>query len=170
MAASVDGDPTALDATALAAAIRTRELSPVEAVAAYRARAEALDGTLNALVTIDPGAEAAAVEAERAVLRGDELGPLHGVPVTVKDSFDTAGVRSTRGSLLFADHVPARDATAVRRLREAGAIALAKANLPEFALWWETGNRVAGRTLNPWDLTRTPGGSTGGDAAALAAG
>jgi Asp-tRNA(Asn)/Glu-tRNA(Gln) amidotransferase A subunit family amidase len=163
-------DPTALDATALAVAVRTRELSPVEILAAYRARGEQLNGPLNAIVTRDERAEALAREAEAAVLRGDQLGPLHGVPFTIKDSLDTAGVRTTRGSLLFAEHVPHRDATAVARMRAAGAIPLGKTNMPEFALWWESGNRVFGATSNPWDLSRTAGGSTGGEAAALAVG
>jgi aspartyl-tRNA(Asn)/glutamyl-tRNA(Gln) amidotransferase subunit A len=164
------GDPTHLDATALAAAIRTGDVSPVEALAAYRARAERLNGPLNAIVAVDERAEDAARAAERALGRGDAVGPLHGVPFTAKDSLDVAGLPATRGSLLFADHVPSRDAEAVARLRRAGAILVGKTNLPEFALWWETGNRVHGTTRNPWDLDRTSGGSTGGEAAALAAG
>jgi aspartyl-tRNA(Asn)/glutamyl-tRNA(Gln) amidotransferase subunit A len=162
-------DPTTLDATALAAAIRNREVSPVEVLAAYRQRIERLNPTLNALVTFFPDADDRALLAERAVRDGGPLGSLHGIPVSVKDTFDTAGVRTTRGSLLFADHVPGRNAEAVERLVAAGAIPLAKANTPEFALWWETDNRVFGRTLNPWDHTRTAGGSSGGDAAAVAA-
>ena len=96
--------------------------------------------------------------------------PLHGVPFTIKDSIDTAGVRTTRGSKLFSDHVPGRDAEVVTRLRAAGGIPLAKTNLPDFALWWETDNLVFGRTVNPWDPDRTSGGSSGGEAAAIAAG
>ena len=87
-------------------------------------------------------------------MRGDELGPLHGVPFTIKDSFDTAGVRTTRGSRLFADQVPTADAEVVARLERAGAIPLAKTNLPEFALWWETDNLVFGLTTNPWNVER----------------
>jgi aspartyl-tRNA(Asn)/glutamyl-tRNA(Gln) amidotransferase subunit A len=117
-----------------------------------------------------PGVEKRAEEAEAAVARGDELPPLHGVPFTIKDSFDTAGVRTTRGSRLFADHVPERDAVVISRLVAAGAIPLAKTNLPDFALWWETDNLVFGRTRNPWDLERSAGGSSGGEAAAVAAG
>jgi len=158
------------DATELARRIRARELSPVEVLRAHRERAEAANPQINAIVTPFGEAEELALEAEAAVLRGDELGPLHGVPVTIKDSFDTAGVRTTRGSLLFAEHVPTEDAVAVARLRAAGAIPLGKTNLPEFALWWETGNLVFGTTRNPWNLDRTAGGSSGGEAAAIAAG
>lgn len=139
-------------------------------LAALRARAEALNPALNALVTPMPDAEERARAAEAAVLAGEDVGPLHGVPFTIKDSFDTAGVRTTRGSRLFAEHVPAEDAEVVRRLVAAGAIPLAKTNLPDFVLWWETDNLVFGRTVNPWDPERTPGGSSGGEAAAIAAG
>ena len=109
-------------------------------------------------------------EAEAAVARGDELGPLHGVPFTIKDCVDTAGVRTTRGSKLFEDRVPEEDAPVVRRLKDAGGILLGKTNMPEFALWWETGNAVFGRTENPWKAGRAAGGSSGGEAAAIAAG
>ncbi len=159
-----------LDATELARRIRARELSPVEVLRAHRERAEALNPKLNAIVTPIDEAEALAREAEAAVLRGDVLGPLHGVPFTIKDSLDTAGVRTTRGSRLFADHIPGEDAVAVARLRAAGAIPLGKTNLPEFAFWWETGNLVFGTTVNPWNRERTTGGSSGGEAAAIAAG
>jgi aspartyl-tRNA(Asn)/glutamyl-tRNA(Gln) amidotransferase subunit A len=153
-------------AAGLARRIREREVSPVEVLASFRARRD----EVNAIVTPAPDAEERARAAEDAVLRGVPLGPLHGVPFTAKDTFDTAGLRTTRGSLLFAGHVPARDAAAVARLRDAGAILLGKTNTPEFALWWETDNRVFGRTSNPWAPDRTSGGSSGGDAAALAAG
>ena len=98
------------------------------------------------------------------------MGPLHGVPITVKDCVDTAGLRTTRGSRLFSDHVPAADASVVQRLTDAGAIVIGKTNMPEFALWWETDNVVFGRTENPWLEGRTPGGSSGGEAAAIASG
>ncbi|MFI6937083.1 amidase [Streptomyces sp. NPDC050287] len=117
--------------------------------------------------------EQALAEADRAdaaVARGDDLGPLHGVPFTVKDCLDTAGVVTTRGSRLFADHVPAADATAVARMRAAGGVLLAKTSLPEFSYWTETDNLLVGPARNPWDLRRTPGGSSGGEAAAIAAG
>ncbi len=161
---------TSLGAAELTARIRTKDLSPVEVVRAHRERADALNPTLNAIVTPIKSAEERAREAEHAVLRGDELGPLHGVPFTIKDSLDTAGVRTTRGSRLFADHVPSADATVVTRMLEAGAIPLGKTNVPEFVLWWETDNRVFGLTRNPWNLDRTAGGSSGGEASAIAAG
>lgn len=164
-------DVASLDATELAARIRARELSPVEVLSALRARVEELNPRLNAIVTFAPDADDHARAAERALLHGEEeVGPLHGVPFTIKDTFDTAGLRTTRGSLLFADNVPERDATVVARLRVAGGILLGKTNTPEFALWWESGNRVFGTTSNPWDLSRTSGGSSGGEAAAIAAG
>jgi aspartyl-tRNA(Asn)/glutamyl-tRNA(Gln) amidotransferase subunit A len=159
-----------LGAAELAERIRDRELSPVEVVRVLRERADDLNPSLNAIVTWMPQLEERARAAEEAVLRGDELPPLHGVPFTIKDSFDTAGVRTTRGSGLFADHVPERDALAVSRLVAAGGIPLGKTNLPDFALWWETDNLVFGRTVNPWNLERTAGGSSGGEAAAIAAG
>ena len=103
-------------------------------------------------------------------MRGDVLGPLHGVPFTIKDCIDTRGIRTTRGSKLFEDRVPSANATVVDRLKRAGGILIGKTNMPEFALWWETDNRVFGRTENPWLAGRTPGGSSGGEAAAIAAG
>lgn len=159
-----------LDATELAARVRTGALSPVEITRAYLDRIEALNARLNAFVTLNPAALDEARAAEAAVRRGDRLGPLHGVPVSAKDCFDTAGLRTTRGSRLFADRVPKGDATAVSRLRQAGAVFLGKTNIPEFALSWETDNLVFGRTRNPWNPERIAGGSSGGEAAALAAG
>jgi Asp-tRNA(Asn)/Glu-tRNA(Gln) amidotransferase A subunit family amidase len=159
-----------IDATELALRIRRREISPVEALAEHRDRIERLNPRLNAIVTEAPDADERAREAEAAVQRGDELGPLHGVPFTVKDTFDAAGVRTTRGSRLFAEHVPDRDATTVARARAAGGIFLGKTNTPEFALWWETANLVFGRTSNPHDPERSSGGSSGGEAVAVATG
>lgn len=170
LAPRVTGDVCFAGAGELAALVRARELSPVELVEAELSRIEELNPTLNAVVTVYPDALDRAREAEEAVIRGDSLGPLHGVPFTIKDTFDTAGVRTTRGSRLFADHVPSEDAVAVARLRAAGAIPLAKTNTPEFALWWETDNLLFGRTVNPWNAERTAGGSSGGEAAAVAAG
>ena len=154
----------------LAGLIRDKALSPVEVVRAHLERIEAVNPNLNAVVTLADGAVERASEAEAALVRGESWGPLHGVPFTIKDSFDTAGVRTTRGSRLYADRVPSTDASVVRRLKEAGGILLGKTNLPEFALWSETSNRVFGRTENPWMPERTPGGSSGGEAAAIAAG
>lgn len=159
-----------LDAVELAGRIRTKALSPVEVVRAHLERIAALNPKLNAVVTLIDEALERARAAEAALMRGDRVGPLHGVPFTVKDCVDTAGIRTTRGSRLFEHHVPASDATVVARLRAAGGIPVAKTNLPEFAFWWETGNLVFGRTLNPWNPERTTGGSSGGEAAALAAG
>ncbi|WP_435603757.1 amidase [Streptomyces sp. bgisy130] len=160
-----------LDATDLAARIRTRELSPLEVVQAHLDRIEEINPKLNAVVTVTAEqALDAAKAAEKAVLHDGPLGPLHGVPFTIKDSLDSAGVRTMRGSRLFADHVPDRDATTVARFRAAGAILIGKTNLPEFSYWTESDNLVSGRSLNPWDPERTPGGSSGGESAAIAAG
>lgn len=158
-----------LDAADLAERVRTKVLSPVEVIRAHLERITAINPKVNAIVTLIDGVSDRARAAETAVMRGDRLGPLHGVPFTIKDCIDTSGVRTTRGSRLFASHVPASDATVVARLTAAGAIPLGKTNLPEFALWWETGNLVFGRTANPWNPARTAGGSSGGEASAIAA-
>jgi aspartyl-tRNA(Asn)/glutamyl-tRNA(Gln) amidotransferase subunit A len=158
------------DATRLAELIRTREVSPVEVVRAHRDRIEAADPKINAIVTVAEGALEAAKAAEAAVLAGEELRPLHGVPFTAKDSIDTAGVATQRGSPIFRGRVPDVDATSVARMKKAGGILLAKTNLPEFSYWIESDNLLSGRSNNPWDLTRTPGGSSGGESAAIAAG
>jgi aspartyl-tRNA(Asn)/glutamyl-tRNA(Gln) amidotransferase subunit A len=131
---------------------------------------EAANPTINAIVTLADGALAAAKAAEAAVLAGDEIGPLHGVPFTVKDSIDTAGVLTQRGSPIFKGRLPAVDATSVARMKNAGGILLGKTNLPEFSYWIESDNLLSGRSNNPWDVTRTPGGSSGGESAAIAAG
>lgn len=157
------------EATRLAELIRTREVSPVEVVQAHLDRIEAINPKLNAIVTVAGDALVAARAAEAAVLAGDELGPLHGVPFTAKDSIDTAGVM-TRGSPIFKGRIPETDATSVARLKSAGAILLAKTNLPEFSYSTETDNLLTGRSNNPWNLDRTPGGSSGGESAAIAAG
>lgn len=158
------------DATELAGLIRTREVSPVEVMQAHLDRIEAVDPRVNAVVTVVDGALDAARAAERAVLAGAELGPLHGVPFSVKDSIDTAGVPTQRGSPIFKGRIPDTDATSVARLKAAGGILLAKTNLPEFSYWIESDNLLSGRSNNPWDLERTPGGSSGGESAAIAAG
>lgn len=158
------------DASELAGRIQTKSLSPVEVVQAHLNRIEAVNPKINAIVTMVPEAMERAREAEAAILRGETWGPLHGVPFTVKDCVDTEGVRTTRGSKLFSNYVPPADATVVKRLKAAGGIFIAKTNMPEFALWWETDNLVFGRTENPWMLGRTPGGSSGGEAGAIAAG
>ncbi|HVE05903.1 MAG TPA: amidase [Paraburkholderia sp.] len=157
------------DATALAELIRRREISPVEVVQAHLDRIEAVNPKINAIVTVADDALEAAKAAERAVLQGHELGPLHGVPFTVKDSIDTAGVLTQRGSLIFKGRIPDTDATSVARMKKAGGILLAKTNLPEFSYSFESDNLLSGRSNNPWDLQRTPGGSSGGESAAIAA-
>ena len=160
-----------LDATALAAMIHAREVSPVEVVAAHLERIARIDPLLGAAVEVmADSALGAARAAGAAVMAGEAAGPLHGVPFSIKDCIDTAGVPTRRGSRLFADRVPGRDATVVARLKAAGAIPLIKTNLPEFSYWTETDNPLSGPTRNPWDRSRTPGGSSGGEAAAIAAG
>ena len=158
------------DAIKLAELIRTREVSPVEVMQAHLDRIEAVNPKVNAIVTIADGALQAAQEAETAVLRGDELGLLHGVPFTVKDSIDTAKVLTQRGSPIFRGRTPETDATSVARMKKAGGILLAKTNLPEFSYGVESDNLLTGRTNNPWNLDLTPGGSSGGESAAIAAG
>jgi Asp-tRNA(Asn)/Glu-tRNA(Gln) amidotransferase A subunit family amidase len=164
-------DPTQLGTVALARAIRERQLSPVDAVEAYLARIERLNPSLNAIVTLTAEeARAGARQAEAALMTGGELPPLLGVPFTVKDGFDTVGVRTTWGSRVHAERVPRRDATLVRRLREAGGILLGKTNVPEYLMSQFTDNRLFGPTRNPYQPERSAGGSSGGEAAALAAG
>ncbi len=158
------------DATELASRIRNKQLSPVEVVSAHLERISAINPKLNAVVAIADDALDKARAAEQSLMKGEAIGPLHGVPFTCKDAFDVAGVRTTRGSKLFEHHVAETDATSVARLKHAGGIFLAKTNVPEFILWWETDNRVFGRTNNPWNTDRTPGGSSGGEAAAIATG
>ena len=159
-----------LDASVLAKMIRTKELSAVEVMKAHLDRIEALNPNINAIVTVVEEALEAAKAADKAQQRGDELGPLHGVPFTVKDSIDTANVLTQRGSPIFKGRIPSADATSVTRLKKAGGILLAKTNLPEFSYWIESDNLLSGRSNNPWDLTRTPGGSSGGESAAIASG
>ncbi len=158
------------DATELARRIQAKELSPVEVVQAHLERIDAINPKLNAIVTLAEDALEQARIAEQALMKAAPVGPLHGVPFTCKDSFDVAGVRTTQGSKLFEHHVAERDAVAVARLKQAGAIFLGKTNTPEFTLWWETDNRVFGRTNNPWNPDLIAGGSSGGEAAALATG
>ncbi|WP_368517012.1 amidase [Rhizobium sp.] len=158
------------DATKLADMIRSREVSAVEVVKAHLNRIQAVDPKINAVVTLAEDALEKAEAADAAVRAGDELGALHGVPFTVKDSIDTAGVATQRGSPIFKGRTPDADATSVARMKRAGGILLAKTNLPEFSYWIESDNLLTGRSNNPWDLSRTPGGSSGGESAAIAAG
>ena len=160
-----------LDALTLARLIRSKEVSPVAVVDAVLARIQALQPTVNAFITVTADeARDTARRAEAAVMRGDRLGPLHGVPFSVKDLVFTKGVRTTMGSLIFADQVPTEDAVPVRRLREAGAVLVGKTTTPEFGHKPFTDSPLFGVTRNPWSLARTPGGSSGGAAAAVASG
>lgn len=158
-------------ATELVAALRRREISSRELLDHYVERVERLDPALGAVVTLDVDrARKDAADADEAAARGELRGPLHGLPMTVKDSLETADLRTTSGAPGLADHVPERDADAVARLRTAGAVIFGKTNLPTYAMDWQSYNPLFGTTNNPWDRTRTPGGSSGGAAAALAAG
>ena len=160
---------TSCSAVELTELIRTHAVSPVEIAEAHLKRIDSLNPSLNAIVTLAPDFEDKAREAEAAVMRGDNLGPLHGLPVTIKDSINTAGLRTTSGSRLRANHVPRADAPSVARLKAAGAIVLGKTNLSELAMDYTADNPVFGRTNNPHDISRTPGGSSGGEGAAIAA-
>lgn len=159
-----------MDATRIAQLIAQRELSPVEVMQAHLDRIAAVNPKLNAIVTLADGAMEGARTAEAAVISGAQLGPLHGVPFTAKDEIDTAGVLTQRGSPIFRGRVPDTDATVVARLKAAGAILIAKTNPPEFSYSIETDNLLTGQTNNPWNLDYTPGGSSGGESAAIAAG
>lgn len=158
------------DASTLADLIRRREISPVEVVKVHLDRIEAQNPAINAIVTVAEKALKSAKDAEAAIMRGDKVGPLHGVPFMVKDSIDTANVLTQRGSPIFKGRTPEQDATSVARMKKAGGILLAKTNLPEFSYWIESDNLLSGRSNNPWNLSRTPGGSSGGESAAIAAG
>jgi aspartyl-tRNA(Asn)/glutamyl-tRNA(Gln) amidotransferase subunit A len=159
-----------MDATRISRLVAERELSPVEVMQAHLDRIAAVNPRLNAIVTLAGGALDAARQAEAAVKPGARLGPLHGVPFTVKDGIDTAGELTQRGSPIFKGRVPDTDATVVARLKAAGAILIAKTNPPEFSYSIETDNLLTGQTNNPWNLDYTPGGSSGGESAAIAAG
>ncbi len=160
-----------MPATELAVAIRERKISPVDAVDAVLDRIERLNPRLNAYCTVTAdAARREAKAAEAAVMRGERLGPLHGVPVSVKDLVITRGVRTTFGSKIYEANVPDEDAPLVERLRAAGAIVVGKTTTPEFGWKGVTDSPLFGISRNPWNLDRTPGGSSGGAAAAVAAG
>jgi amidase len=163
--------PTLPTAIEIAEKVRKREISALEMVDRALARIQALNGPINAVVYHD--AELARDQArfvDQRVARGENPGPLAGVPFTAKDLYEVAGMPSTSGTLGRASFRPTRDATTVKRLRDAGAVVLGKTNTPEFGMAIETTNLVYGTTNNPFDLERTPGGSSGGGAAAVAAG
>lgn len=166
-----DEDLCFTPAVELARMLRDRELSARELLDAYTGRIHRVNPQLNAIVTLaEEQAATQAAAADSAVARGAPAGPLHGLPIAVKDLADTAGIRTTYGSPLFADHVPDTDAPHVARLRAAGAVIIGKTNTPEFGAGSQTFNPVFGVTRNPWDTRLTPGGSSGGAAAAVAAG
>lgn len=151
--------------------IREGEVSPLDVLEASLQRVEALDSTLNAFCVLDEeGAKEAAREAEHAVDNGDDLGRLHGVPVGVKDLIDVEGMKTTYGSKLYENYIPEQDSVSVRRIRDEGGIILGKTNAPEFGYQGITDNAVYGTSYNPWDTSKTPGGSSGGSGAAVAAG
>ena len=159
------------DATEVAAAVRDRTVSSVELLDGLLSRVDQYNPGLNAVVTLDAErARTRAAEADAATARGESWGPLHGVPMTIKDVWETAGLRTTSGAPELADHIPDTDAAGVARLKAAGAIVFGKTNTPIYAGDDQTFNDVFGITNNPWDVTRTPGGSSGGAAAALSAG
>lgn len=160
-----------LSASELMSRIEAGDLLPSEALEMYVSELDEKDGELNAVVaTSVEAARERAEEADDALADGDWWGPLHGLPITVKDTMDVAGLPTTVGSAQFADAVADTNAAAVQRLVDAGAIVIGKTNTPEFAGDWQTYNDLFGTTNNPWDTTRTPGGSSGGSAAAVAAG
>jgi Asp-tRNA(Asn)/Glu-tRNA(Gln) amidotransferase A subunit family amidase len=161
---------TSLTATRIVDLIKSGQLSPVEVISAYLWRIEQLNPQLNAFITLAQNLEQSAKDAEAAVIRGDPVGALHGLPISIKDTIETAGIRSTSGSRMRADFVPSVDAPAVARLKAAGAIVLGKTNAAEMAMDYNADNPLFGRTNNPYKLSYTPGGSSGGEAAAIAAG
>jgi amidase len=152
----------------IAARIRKRDVSPVEVAEAYLERIAQLNPELNAIVTLAPDVMERAREAEIAVMRGADIGSLHGVPLTIKDTIETAGLRTTSGSKMRMDYVPQTDAPAVARLKAAGAIVLGKSNAAEMAMDYTADNPVFGRTNHPLNHELTPGGSSGGEAVAVA--
>ena len=166
---TIDQDIADLTATELRRLIGVGELSPVEVVEASLARIERYNTVINAVVTLNEQALDDAKALERDATRG-ETRPLHGLPVGIKDVTPVAGLRTTFGSPLYSDYVPTEDAVVVDRLRKAGAVILGKTNCPEFAAGGNTFNDVFGRTRNPWDVSRSAGGSTGGGAAGLVTG
>lgn len=158
-----------LTVTELAPLLESREVSPVAATEAYLERIDQVDGQLNSYITVcREEARAAAREAEGEIAAGRYRGPLHGVPVAVKDQLDSQGIRTTGGSTILADHIPDRDATVIAKLKEAGAIMLGKLNMSEFASG-DSFHHPYGRPRNPWDLERNPGTSSSGSGAATAA-
>ena len=161
---------TSLSARELASLIRQRQVSPVEVVDAYLQRIEELNPALNAFACVDAErARKQAHEAERSTMQGGDSKPLLGVPITIKSCIDVAGLSCEAGSRLRAGYVAVQDAPLVKRLKDAGAIVIGNTTVPEMLLAYHTESALTGRSNNPWDLSRTPGGSSGGEAAAIAA-
>jgi amidase len=171
MTASTISELWRLGALELADAIRTGRVSSREVVEAHLGRIEAVNPSVNAVVVV-LGAQAleAATRADRTAARGADLPPFHGVPFTVKENLDLAGTPTTQGIRVFADTYPARDAPVVERMRSAGAIPIARTNMPSGAIRWHCESELWGTTLNPWDRSRTPGASSAGEAVAIATG
>lgn len=160
-----------LPAVAMAEQIRVKKISPVELIEAHLAQIDRLDPKLNAFIQLDADvARRSARDAEAAIMEGKNIGPLHGVPLSIKSSIAVAGLRCECGTRLRAGLIAHGDAPLVARLKNAGAIILGATNTPELLMAWETDNLLYGRTNSPWDLDRTPGGSSGGEAAAIASG
>jgi amidase len=170
-AEAADSSICFLSAVEMARLIRAKKLSAREALAAHLKQIERVNPKVNAVVTLVPELAAAdAAKADEMQARGEKLGPLHGLPVAHKDLFETRGIRTTFGSPLFKDYVPVEDDIIVERMRRAGAITIGKTNTPEFGAGSQTFNKVFGATRNPYDVTKTCGGSTGGGAVSLACG
>ncbi len=167
---SIELDSGFATARELARAIRERRMSAVEAHDLHRSRIDRLNPPLNAVVIPNERARDQAAAADAALARGEPCGPLHGVPITIKDIFDVEGLRNTAGYPPAKDNISTSDATVTARMKAAGAIILGKTNVPLLCYDWQCDSPIFGRTNNPWDLSRTPGGSTGGGAAAVAAG
>ena len=165
-----DTDLAYLPAATLRSMIARKEISSVELTTLYLDRIDALDSQLNSYLTVtsDRALETAAA-ADQAVHRGDDLGPLHGLPISIKDLEMTEGVRTTSGSLVYANRVGAYDSVVVERVKRAGAVILGKTNTPEYGLLGHTENRLGDHCRNPWNVERTTGGSSGGAGASAAA-
>lgn len=158
-------------ATNLAKAIRKKRISGQEVIQAHLDRIEAVNHKVNAVtVVLEEDALRTASEADKKIAAGEKVGPLHGVPITVKENIDLVGSATTHGIVDYKNSMPQTDAPVVSRLKQAGAIPIGRTNLPDFGLRWHTNNDLRGATLNPWDPSRTPGGSSGGEAAAIATG
>jgi amidase len=167
----VDAAIATWTASRLAAAIAAKDISSRELLDLYLSRIDRLNPAVNAVVTLDADrARSAAEAADAATARGESRGPLHGLPITIKDAIEVEGVRSTGGAVELTDHVPAHDAVAVARLKAAGAIVFGKTNVPRWSGDLQTYNEIFGTTNNPWDTSRVPGGSSGGPATAVACG